>query len=93
MFQAEGRSAQLQHALDRRILIEQAKGLLAERHAIEPTEAFAVLRRHARDPTPSYATSVSGSSTVTSRCRRLTRVRSLTSDRGYRSRTERGVQV
>lgn len=49
VFQAERRSAQLQGALDSRILIEQAKGMLAERHGIEPTEAFAVLRRYARD--------------------------------------------
>ncbi len=39
---------QLQTALNSRILIEQAKGVFAERHNITPTEAFARLRDHAR---------------------------------------------
>lgn len=39
---------QLQNALDSRIVIEQAKGILAERSRTSPEEAFAVLRRHAR---------------------------------------------
>lgn len=41
-------ASQLQSALDTRILIEQAKGVLAERGGIEVHEAFAVMRRHAR---------------------------------------------
>lgn len=40
---------QLQSALDRRVVIEQAKGRLAERGQVEMEEAFATLRRFARD--------------------------------------------
>lgn len=45
---AERRSEQLQHALNSRVLIEQAKGVLAERYGVPPEEAFEELRRHAR---------------------------------------------
>ncbi|MFF0344181.1 ANTAR domain-containing protein [Kribbella sp. NPDC004875] len=47
--QDKARADQLQGALDSRVLIEQAKGLLAERLGITPGEAFGVLRRHARN--------------------------------------------
>jgi AmiR/NasT family two-component response regulator len=47
--QHETRADQLQGALDSRVLIEQAKGLLAERLGLSLEEAFTVLRRHARN--------------------------------------------
>ena len=39
---------QLQHALDSRVLIEQAKGKLAERHGISVNDAFERIRSYAR---------------------------------------------
>jgi hypothetical protein len=54
MVMAEHRSrleaavSQLQLALSSRIVIEQAKGILAERWKVAPDEAFRTLRRHAR---------------------------------------------
>lgn len=40
--------AQLQGALDSRAVIEQAKGWIANRYAIDPEQAFALIRHHAR---------------------------------------------
>jgi GAF domain-containing protein len=45
---AEVRSDQLQHALESRIAIEQAKGMLSERAQVGMDEAFARLRAYAR---------------------------------------------
>jgi hypothetical protein len=42
------RTIQLQTALDSRVVIEQAKGILAERHRIPPDEAFERIRGDAR---------------------------------------------
>jgi GAF domain-containing protein len=45
---AETVNEQLTGALNSRILIEQAKGIIAERHRLDMEQAFALLRTHAR---------------------------------------------
>jgi response regulator NasT len=39
---------QLENALDRRVIIERAKGILMERHTLDDRRAFELLREHAR---------------------------------------------
>ena len=42
------RRAQLQQALDSRVAIEQAKGIIAERYGISVDDAFAAIRQASR---------------------------------------------
>lgn len=42
------RRAQLEHALQSRVAIEQAKGILAERYGLELDDAFELIRRASR---------------------------------------------
>jgi GAF domain-containing protein len=46
--EADSATKQLQHALDSRVLIEQAKGVIAHTRDVDMDEAFRTLRSHAR---------------------------------------------
>jgi GAF domain-containing protein len=47
--EAQVLNEQLHHALNSRIVIEQAKGMVAEREGLDMAQAFATLRTHARN--------------------------------------------
>jgi GAF domain-containing protein len=47
--EAQDLNDQLNHALNSRIVIEQAKGMIAEREGVNMDQAFATLRNHARN--------------------------------------------
>ena len=49
VFEAQAVNEQLNHALNSRIVIEQAKGMVAEREGLDMEGAFALLRNHARN--------------------------------------------
>jgi hypothetical protein len=46
------RRAQLQYALESRVVIEQAKGIIAERYGLSVDEAFDAIRRASRSHVP-----------------------------------------
>lgn len=48
-FEAEVLARQLRHTLDSRVVLEQAKGMLAEGLDLDMEQSFAVLRNHARN--------------------------------------------
>jgi GAF domain-containing protein len=48
-FEAQAVNDQLNHALNSRIVIEQAKGMVAERESVHIEQAFSLLRNHSRN--------------------------------------------
>ena len=49
MLETQVVNEQLNHALNSRIVIEQAKGMVAERLGLNMEQAFSTLRNHARN--------------------------------------------
>ena len=47
--QQEQLSEQLQHALQSRVIIEQAKGITAQQNSVTVDQAYQLMRRHARN--------------------------------------------
>ena len=47
--QQEQLSEQLQHALESRVVIEQAKGITAEQNSVTVDQAYQLMRSHARN--------------------------------------------
>jgi GAF domain-containing protein len=54
--QQEQLSGQLQHALESRVVIEQAKGITASKHSVTIAEAYQLIRGHARNHNASLRT-------------------------------------
>jgi AmiR/NasT family two-component response regulator len=47
--QQEQLSEQLQHALESRVVIEQARGITAQKNSVTVDQAYRLIRRHARN--------------------------------------------
>ncbi|QCQ92966.1 GAF and ANTAR domain-containing protein [Rhodococcus sp. SGAir0479] len=84
---AQEEAAQLRHALTSRVVIEQAKGMLARGVGCTPTEAFDVLRRYAAPTADRSTTSRRRSSTARCIRRRLPAERHLQAPVGPRARS------
>ena len=56
LHQQEQLSEQLQHALESRIVIEQAKGITAQQNSVTVDQAYQLMRRHARGNNASLRT-------------------------------------
>jgi len=56
LHQQEQLSEQLQHALESRVVIEQAKGITAQQSSVSVDQAYQLMRRHARSNNASLRT-------------------------------------